>query len=66
MFLRDSVVPSNVIIANEIAGEEIISHGIPLLSYSEENYVFARTRKIVKILKKFKEQILEKGGVIYQ
>lgn len=64
MFFRGGIIPKNyIVVIDEKIGMKLIEKGFPLLTYSGDNYVFAKTREIVKIIKKLNSK---KGGDIYQ
>jgi len=67
MFFRDGIIPKNyIVVIDEKIGLELIDKGFPLLTYSGDNYVFAKTREITKAIKKINKIKTMKGGDIYQ
>jgi hypothetical protein len=68
MFIANSESIKNTILLDSKVGEYLVTHGIPLLSYSVVKYVFANTdlllKALLKLPRKFKK-ILEKGGGFY-
>jgi hypothetical protein len=58
MFIANAESIKRTVLLDKEVGEYLVTHGIPLLSYQDDKYVFAKTTKLAKALKIFKK----KGG----
>ncbi len=58
MFIANAESIKRTVLLDKEVGEYLVTHGIPLLSYQDDKYVFAKTAKLAKALKIFKK----KGG----